>query len=135
MGTTCSDQAILVKTSVKDWTLCHWSPAKVQRPQLRTLKDGDCSKHTMKACVCHIAEERKEVAGEADEHGRCFIAPLRAEYRHRTRKETGWTPQLHSHVNSCLGQESSIKTGRGEHRVDLVLGAGMWQDPDLWLFW
>lgn len=33
----------------------------------------------MKACVCHTAGKRKEVAGDADEHGRCFVVPLRAD--------------------------------------------------------
>lgn len=106
----------------------------MKRPQPGTLRDGDCSKHTMKACVCHTAGERKEVIGDANEKGRCFVTPLKAECSHRKGKETRWIPQLHSYVNSCHGLEGSIKASGGKHRVDLVLGV-RGQDPDLWLYW
>lgn len=54
----------------------------------RILKDGDYSKHTMKACVCHTTGERKEVTGDANEKGRCFVT---SECSHRKGK-TRWVP-------------------------------------------
>lgn len=84
----------------------------------------------MKACVCHTAGERKEVTGDANEKGRCFVTSACSHRKGKTR----WMPQVHSYVNSCLGPEGSIKASGGKHRVDLVLGV-RGQDPDLWLYW
>lgn len=53
-----------------------------------TLKDGDYSKCAMKACVCHTEEERRNCR-RCRWTGRCFVAPVSADCRHRKGREIG----------------------------------------------
>lgn len=76
MGRTCRDQAILVKAGVKGRTLCHWSPAKKQGPQLGGSQRWRLQQvHHASMCLPRT-RERKGIAGDADEQGGTLWLPL-----------------------------------------------------------